>query len=184
MIRLQFIFLLILAPYVILGQQKTHEFKQSQCDEINNYEKLNERIIKKTFINDSLVIVIGIHHICCANFESNYEIDDSELLLSYSNIGDECFCFCFYELTYKIPIVDQIFTNILINNKPFPETDEKYAVYQKVTDTLDDGAIRHRSFRNDVVTNQVIDMDSFKVIQLYREGKLTYEKKIEVKGGM
>lgn len=174
------IFFLIL-PNLLLGQKLEHNFKHSTCEKECSLD-LNERIISKKITSDSIYVVFGIYHACCASFSSGATLSGMNLLLTYENIGDECFCTCFYELTYNIPTNGNRITEIRLNNQVLPETDNEFAIFNNTIDTLKNGTIVSKSYRNSELTQEIIHTDSVKTFRFYRKGKLSYERLIEKKG--
>lgn len=155
-------------------------FEQSSCnpDQATPHE-LSERIISKKIQNDSLFIVLGKREMCCAKFKASYTFAQDTLHIQYKNIGDQCFCTCFYEFTFKIPNVKNDTIKVLFNELSFPQNRNKLSAYKTTIDTLDNGNIVHTEYENDQKTFEVEDQDSITIYRQFYRGKLQGEKKIK-----
>ncbi len=157
--------------------QSTLIFEQSRC--INNIEsslELKERVIKKEVISDTLIVILGKREVCCATFQGSYIIAKDTLKLSYANIGDECFCPCFYELTFKISNMKTVPKNILFNKNKYPLTSQKFSKYKTRVDTLKNGNILHSKFEDEVLIYELENQDTVKIYRKYYNGRLKNEQ--------
>ncbi len=145
---------------------------QSHCDGTADPFKLRERIIRIDEENDSLLIVLGKREMCCAEFKAQYEYRNDTLRIQYTNHGDECFCSCFYELTFKVPKTFPKPGLITFNGWHFMEASEKYSVFQTQTDTLKNGNILVSKFENSQLITEVEHQDSLRVYRQFYRGKM------------
>jgi len=170
-------------PSLLFGQHRNHVFISSDCQSDNEIAyNLNERLIEKVIANDSIKISIGVQYACCTVFKSSYEFNGANLFLTFENTGDQCFCSCFYKLTYKIPLNGRKEVGeIIVNGEDLPITNQKYAEFNVKSDTLSDGSIRIRKYRNSVITYQILITDTLRTYQFFRNGEYESETKIRVK---
>ncbi|MEO9849470.1 MAG: hypothetical protein ABJH72_13545 [Reichenbachiella sp.] len=152
--------------------------EQSVCDSYNTdpYE-LKERIVNKEVKNDTLIIVLGKREICCATFTADYKLENDTLKINYENTGDECFCTCFYELTFKIPNKKLDSLQITFNGLQFEQTDRGLTEYVTKIDTLENGNVLRSKYENDELILEIEDQDSFKVYRQYYKGLLRQENR-------
>lgn len=152
---------------------------QSVCDPYNvDPYKMRERIISKEVRNDSLIVVLGKRDICCANFNGSYLIENDTLKIKYENNGDECFCTCFYEITFKIPHYSNDSVPITFNDRQFIKTDKKLSEYTTKIDTLANGVIIQSEFENEHLIYEIEKQDSVIIYRQFYQGILRSERKI------
>lgn len=179
MIRLLTISIFTITIQLTYSQDKII-IKQSECDPNNsNPYELRERVINKEIRNDSLIILLGKREICCAKFIGHFKIENDTLKINYENIGDECFCTCFYELTFKIPQRIQDSLYITFNGLQFEQTNKKFAEYITIIDTLENGRILWSKYEGDELILEIEDQDSFKIYRHYYKGLLKQEQKLK-----
>lgn len=176
--------LLLISQYQLTFSQNRISVEQSVCDpySLDPYE-LKERLIKREVKDDSLVIVLGKREICCAEFIADYSVVNDTLKIEYKNSGDECYCTCFYELTFKINIEDHKFNHITFNGLQFQQTDKKISEYTTVVDTLENGNILWRKYEDEELVFEIEEQDSIKVYRQFYKGQLTQENKRKKKAG-
>ena len=75
-------------------------------------------IINHSTRNDTLIVVVSIIEACCRSFIGEIElINDTTLSLNYTGYGDECMCFCCYQMTYKAIAKSNMVNTFLLNNE-------------------------------------------------------------------
>ena len=173
--------LLILLTQLTFSQNSIR-VEQSVCDPYNiDPFELRERIVKVTHENDTLNLVLGKREICCATYKANYKIENDTIKIKYDNIGDECFCTCFYELTFKIPHLKKDSFEVTFNGFHFKQTDSKLSNFNTKIDTLENGNILMSKYENEELIFQVEDQDTIKVYRQFYKGILRSENKINKK---
>jgi hypothetical protein len=145
--------------------------EQSVCDPYTTdlYE-MRERIVSREVKNDSLIIVLGIREICCATFVAECEAKEDTLKIIYRNSGDECFCTCFYNLTFKIAQIQTDTFQITFNGLQFKQSDSIYSEYVTKIDTLENGNILRSKYENDELILEVEFQESLIVYRQYYNG--------------
>lgn len=170
--------LLSLALFCYSKAQNHISIHQSNCNPSNSDAfELKERIIKQDTINDSLVIVLGKREICCATFSANYTVENDTLKIEYENEGEECFCTCFYELTFTIDIQDLSFNSVVFNGYSFDQNDEETVEYTSTIDTLDNGAILRKKYEGNELVLEIEVLDSIRIYRRFYKGELIQERR-------
>jgi hypothetical protein len=147
--------------------------EQSFCDSSNiDPFDLRERIIKKEIRKDSLIVILGKREICCGTFKGDYKIESDTLKIKYENIGEQCFCICFYELTFKISKMKRGPIPITFNGILFEQSNRKSSNYETRMDTLRNGNILWTEYENNELISEIEDQDSVKIYRKYYKGKL------------
>ncbi len=153
--------------------------EQSFCDSPNTDPfDLRERIIKKEIRKDSLIVILGKREICCGTFKGDYKIESDTLKIEYENIGEQCFCICFYELTFKISKMKRASIPITFNGILFEQSNRKSSDYETRMDTLRNGNILWREYENEELISEIEDQDSIKLYRKYYKGKLRSVNKL------
>ena len=154
--------------------------EQSECDPYNHDPfELRERIVSKFIENDTLKVVLGKREICCATFKANYKKENDTIKINYKNIGDYCFCTCFYELTFKIPYLNKNSIHITFNGLEFKQSDKKKSDYETKVDNLENGNILRSKYENEELIFELEDQDSIKIYRQYYKGILQSENKLK-----
>lgn len=148
------------------------------CDP-NNTDLLNlrERIIKKEILEDSIIIVLGKRDICCATFSANYTLINDTLKINYENIGESCFCPCYYELTFTIPNNNIYFSEVTFNGQSYTQTNKKFSEFTKDVDTLNNGTILIKEYENGELILEFERQDTLINYRRYYKGELIQEYK-------
>ncbi|MEM7162647.1 MAG: hypothetical protein AAF487_09445 [Bacteroidota bacterium] len=143
--------------------------------------EFRERVRMQEIIDDSLVLVLGKRENCCANFVTEYTVHEDTLKIHYENQGENCFCTCFFDLTFKIPSRNLNFHSITFNDFQFDYSDQEYSVYSSTVDTLETGNILRQKFENQELILEVEETDTINVYREFYKGKLLHERMVKKK---
>lgn len=115
---LYFLFLLTIPIQSYTQTIKLLDFTISECKK-NCLVKAG--VIEDSIINNIYNIKIGANLSCCANYNGTIEYYNDTLNLKtiLSDSTNTCFCYCYYELTYKVKNMYQKPKVILINKNTF-----------------------------------------------------------------
>lgn len=104
------------------------ELNASECDDSMDPFRLIDRIINKTYVNDTLTLDIGLAKECCVSFDGSSKIKGDTLELFLSSYGEACECICCYTVIFKF-VTKKEFATIRLNNRDICLTDEPYKTY-------------------------------------------------------
>lgn len=175
MMRL-FAFVLLSLIYCASSAQTIVDFNQSDCGLGDDDSKiLKERVMFREYSNSELAISFLVQDNCCIEAQEDFTLTKDTLFLKYVNVGDECFCHCFYEISYRIENLDIDPKLILLNGKQYPETNQKFVIKVLTVDTLDNGIIQRSYFQDNILTTQIETRDTVSIFRRFEEGILVDE---------
>ncbi len=153
----------------------------SPCNESLSEKPVKNRISGKYFKNDTLTIKTTFIANCCTYFLGEIQIiNDTSLNLIFTNYGGECFCFCCFELTYKVITKDNKVNTYQLNGRPVIETNQVFKIETTEIEKYESGVTKTKTFMqdNEVVRVNHYDMTGeLRQIDYYVEGKLYKEQK-------
>jgi hypothetical protein len=175
--------ILITAGSFLIGQliaQDTVITLQSECTEDSiNVLKLRERLLSKSLRNDTLILVVAVRENCCSKFMAIMDWQIDTLNIKYDNIGEDCFCPCFFHLTFLLPHFSEIPNEIRFNNNNFEESEDRFSSFTRKIDTLDNGVIIYSEYENGNLIYEIEKSNSTIKYSRYSRGVLIQEYKKE-----
>lgn len=122
-------FFLLLNTIHAQDQIQLVDFTPSTCDEKENPNRIQTRIVDQWYKGDTLMVEVGTVATCCVDFEPNLSYANTVLNLQFKETGNACSCYCCYQFIYKIiGLRDQKFTTTL-NGEPIQYSEEKYKTF-------------------------------------------------------
>lgn len=177
----KYFYCLLLIPIISFSQNKeveVVEFNVKDCEMGKVLSRINERITSLNYVNDTLVINIGIVS-DCGSFEKGFvKIQKDSIYLTTKKYGEESEhveCDCYFELEFKLTPIEYKNQQIFYENKKILVSDSLYLPASHYNGNLvyDDNAFYYywKFYNNGKTKSITITKSNFtEVIHFYENG--------------
>lgn len=110
---------------------------------MENQVKVEESIILREFIYDTLIVEVVTPANCCASFECELQVKENNTLnLKFTKEDQDCFCLRGIYLSYKIAVKSRTDNSIELNGKPLEYRKHDPNESRDVTEYYDNGQLK------------------------------------------